>query len=174
MERILSLSPSRPAPVSPYKHSDYVLGHVRLNRLLGTLVALLLMMAFKRHFSAAAANQLSWILAPTARLMEWLTLARPVWESGVGYTDFSRGIIIAPACAGINFMIMVFGLAAFYGLVQIRRLAPLLIWLALSLAVAYGLALMVNTLRIALSMWLYRADIYSAWITPRRVHRLAE
>ncbi len=173
MERILSLSPSRPAPASEYGKPDYAVVHVRMNRLLGALLALLVMLALKRHFSTAAAEQLTWILAPTARLMHWLTLARPVWESGVGYTDFSRGIIIAPACSGINFMIMAFGLAAFCGLMQIRRLAPLLIWLALSSAAAYGLALAVNTLRIAISMWLYRADIYSAWITPERVHRLA-
>lgn len=173
MERLLSVSLNRSVPCSPYGNPDYAAVHTRMNRLLGALLALLVMLALKQYYSAAAADQLTWILAPTARLMAWLTQARPVWETGVGYTDFSRGIIIAPACAGINFLIMAFGLAALCGLVQIRRLAPLLIWLALTLTVAYGLTLVVNTLRIALSMRLYQADIYSAWITPHRVHRLA-
>ncbi len=173
MEPILSLSLSRPAAANRYGHPDYAAVHTRMNRQLGALLALLVMLALKRHFSAADAGQLTWILTPTARLLEWLTQARPQWEAGVGYTDFSRGIIIAPACAGINFMIMAFGLASFCGLVQIRRLAPLLIWLTLALTVACGLTLAVNTLRIALSMRLYQADIYTIWITPERVHRLA-
>jgi exosortase K len=173
MERILSSSPDRTDLGDPYGSPDAAALPTRINRLLGALSALTVMLAIKLHFSTAAAGQLIWILAPTARLMAWLTQARPVWEPGVGYTDFARGIIIAPACAGINFMIMAFGLAAVCGLVRIRRLAPLLIWLTLALAAAYALALVVNALRIALSMWLYQADIYTAWITPERVHRLA-
>jgi exosortase K len=145
----------------------------RMNRLLGGALTLLVMLTLKRHYSLASADQLTWILAPTARLTAWLTPAHPVWEHGTGYVDFGQGIIIAPACAGINFMIMAFGLAAFCGLLRIRRLVPLLTWLGLSLTGAYGLALAVNTVRIALSMALYQADIYTPWITPERVHRLA-
>lgn len=145
----------------------------RLNSLLGAFLTFGLMLALKYFYSIAAAGQLTWILAPTARLTAWLTPAGPVWEAGVGYVDFSRGIIIAPACAGINFMLMAFGLAAFCGLLQLRRFFALLIWLVLSLAGAFGLTLVVNTLRIALSMWLYQADIYSTAITVERVHRLA-
>ncbi len=144
-----------------------------LNRLPGALPALMLMLGLKHYYSTAAAGQLTWILAPTARLTAWLTPARPVWEAGTGYVDFAQGIIIAPGCAGLNFMIMSFGLAAFCGLLHLRRLFPLLVWLALSLAGAYFLTLAVNTLRIALSLWLYQADIYTAAITAERVHRLA-
>jgi exosortase K len=173
MERILTLLLSRPAHASRYRNPDYAAVHVRINRLLGAVLALLVMLMLKQHYSTAAADRLTWILAPTARMTAWLTGASLSWESGVGYADYARGIIIAPACAGINFMIMAFGLAAYCGLVQIRRLAPLLIWLALALALAFGLALAVNTLRIALSMRLYQADIYTTWITAQRVHRLA-
>jgi exosortase K len=145
----------------------------RINRLIGGILALLGMLILKGHYSTATAGQLTWMLAPTARLTAWLTSAHPVWEAGTGYVDFSRGIIIAPACAGINFMIMAFGLAAFSGLLRIFRLAPLLAWLVLSLAGAYGLALGVNAVRIAISMRLYQAEIHWAWLTVDRVHRLA-
>lgn len=147
--------------------------HLRVNRMLGAVLAIAVMLVLKGFYSKAAADDLIWILAPTARIVSWLTRANPVWESGVGYADFSRGIIIAPACAGINFMIMTFGLAAFCGLRRIRRLTPLLAFLALCLIGAYGAALGVNALRIVLSMALYRWDIYSLWLTPARVHRLA-
>jgi exosortase K len=144
----------------------------RINRLLGAMLTFLAMLVLKRHYSTAAADQLAWMLAPTARLTAWLTSARPVWEQGTGYVDFAQGVVIAPACAGINFMIMAFGLAAFSGLFRIRRLALLLAWLIFSLAGAYGLALTVNAVRIAISMALYQADVHTGWLTVARVHRL--
>jgi exosortase K len=152
-------------------HDPHAL-HGRLSRMIGALLALMVMLAIKGHYSTATAGQLNWMLAPTARLTAWLTTAHPVWEAGTGYVDFGRGIIIAPACAGINFMIMAFGLAAFSGLLRIDRLTPMLAWLALSLAVAYGLALAVNAVRIAASMALYQSEIHWAWFTVGRVHRL--
>lgn len=146
---------------------------VRINRTMGSVLALLVMLVIKAHYSSAAAGQLTWILAPTARLTSWLTSARPIWEAGTGYVDFGRGIIIAPACAGVNFMIMAFGLAAFMGVLRIDRLVPLVAWLVFSLALAYGLALAVNAARIALSMALYRYGIHWVWFTVDRIHRLA-
>ena len=145
---------------------------VRINRTMGSVLALLVMLVIKAHYSTATAGQLTWMLAPTARLTAWLTAARPVWEAGTGYVDFSRGIIIAPACAGINFMLMAFGLAALCGLLRIGRLLPLMAWLVLSLAGAYSLSLGVNAVRIALSMALYRSGFHWAWLTVQRVHLL--
>jgi exosortase K len=155
------------------RHDDPDVLNQRVNRLLGAILALLIMLVIKGHYSTAAAGQLTWMLAPTARLTAWLTSAHPVWEAGTGYVDFSRGIIIAPACAGINFMIMAFGLAAFCGLLRISRLVPVLAWLILSLAVAYSLALAVNALRIAISMALYQSGFHWAWLTVQRMHLLA-
>jgi len=159
-----------PAFVSAVSHRDT---HARTTRILGALITLLIMLILKRHYSLATAHQLDWILAPTARLVAWLTCAHPVYEGGVGYVDFSRGIIVAPACAGVNFMIMAFGLAAVHVLARIHRLGPLLAWLATAMCAAYAYTLGVNAVRIALSMDLYIADIYNGWLTMARVHRLA-
>jgi len=150
---------------------DSTVTYVR-SRLPVALLTVLVMLLLKQHYSTATATQIDWILAPTAKLVAWLTSANPVWESGVGYVDFSRGIIVAPACAGINFMIMAFGLAAFCGLHKIRKVTHQAAWLLSALAAAYGLALLVNMVRIAASMVLYQADIYSGWMTVERVHRL--
>jgi exosortase K len=136
-------------------------------------LTVLVMLLLKRHYSLATATQLDWILTPTAKLVSWSTSAHLVPEIGVGHVDFAKGIILAPGCAGVNFMIMAFGLTAFYGLHHIRRLSSQLAWLPLALAAAYGLTLMVNTIRIALSMTLYDANIYTGWLTVARVHRLA-
>lgn len=172
MRSLLTAIPSRFADTveAGCRHSTvtYV-----LTRLPGLALTVLIMLLLKRHYSLAGAAQLDWILAPTATLVTWLTSANPVLEGGVGYVDFAKGIIIAPACAGVNFMIMAFGLAALCGLHQIRRPTSQLGWLTLALVAAYGLALLVNTMRIALSMALYQADIYTGCLTVARVHRLA-
>jgi len=135
-------------------------------------LAVLVMLLLKCHYSLATATQLDWILRPTAKLVSWFTSAHLVPEIGVGHVDFVKGIIVAPGCAGVNFMIIAFGLTAFYGLHHIRRLPSQLAWLPLALAAAYGLTLMVNAIRIALSMTLYDANIYTGWLTVARVHRL--
>jgi exosortase K len=135
-------------------------------------LTVVVMLSLKRHYSLATATQLDWILTPTAKLVSWFTSAYLVPEIGVGHVDFAKGIVVAPGCAGVNFMIMAFGLTAFYGLHHIRQLSSQLAWLPLALAAAYGLTLMVNTVRIALSMTLYDANIYTGWLTAARVHRL--
>jgi exosortase K len=131
------------------------------------------MLALKRHYSLATADQLDWILAPTTKLLALLTPVRPVYESGVGYADYTHGMIIAPACAGVNFMIMVFGLGAFCGLAKLRRLVEMGIWVSITLAAAFASTIIINTMRIYVSMVLYKADIYGGWISIERVHRLA-
>lgn len=152
--------------------SDMNTVHWRINRLLAAMLAVVVVLVLKRHYSLAGPDQLTWILSPTARLIAWLTGADPMWEAGVGYADFNRGIIIVPACAGINFMIMAFGLAVFCALGRLQRFTVLFAWMVASLAGAYVLTLGINTLRIAVSMALYQADIYGAWLTPERLHRL--
>jgi exosortase K len=142
-------------------------------RILGAVLSLLIMLALKQYYSLASADQLTWILAPTAKLVAWLTPAHPAYEYGVGYVDFVQGIIIAPACAGVNFMIMAFGLAALCCMTGFSRPTTLLICLVASLCSAYGYTILVNTARIGLSMILYRADIYGQWLTEQRLHRLA-
>lgn len=146
---------------------------MRAIRIAGAVMILLIMLALKHHYSQATAEQLNWILSPTARLVAWLTPARLTYECGVGYVDFSHGIVVAPGCAGVNFMIMAFGLAALCGLARIEHPAGAMLWPMAALGIAYGYTLPVNALRIGLSMALYASDIYGEWLTVQRVHRLA-
>lgn len=127
----------------------------------------------KSVYSHADTGELQWILAPTARAIEWFSTMAFEYEEGSGFIDRSRGVIIAPACAGVNFMIIAFGMTGCIGL----RAAPCgfrkLIWLPFSAASACLLTIIANTLRIIAAVHLYRADIYGGWVTPERVHRMA-
>jgi len=126
----------------------------------------------KYHYSEAGSEDLVWILRPTAALVERISGIPFEQEALKGFVSYARRIVIAPACAGVNFLIVAFCMAAFSGLYHIAHQRLRCLWLAGSLAAAYGLTVFVNAVRIVLSIYSYDADIYSGWLTPERMHRL--
>jgi exosortase K len=151
----------------------------RLNAAAGLLVenaayllpALALVVTLKHHYSQAGSEDLRWILRPTARLVE-LFSGIGFEPSDAGFLSRSRGILIAPACAGVNFLIIAFSMAVFAGLRHIRSRTAKGVWLVVAAGGAYAATIFVNSLRIIASIYSYEARIYSGWVTPERVHRL--
>ena len=139
----------------------------------GFFYAMALVMAFglKMHYSRAGADALVWILAPTAALTEVITGDVYQREENCGFVSRERGIIIAPACAGVNFLIIAFCMAVFSFIHVFRRAGLKFGWFLAGAAAAYGMAVIVNAVRISISTVLLDADIYSGWITYERVHR---
>ncbi len=129
--------------------------------------------ALKSHYSRAGADDLSWILAPTAFLVEIVSGTHFLPESGAGYVSSGHRYLIAPACAGVNFLIIAFCMTAFLGVHRLGSGIRKSVWVLLSAVTAVGVTLVVNTIRIILSMALYTADFYSAAFTPERIHRIA-
>ena len=136
------------------------------------LVAVLLALAVKHHYSRACPEDLDWILKPTAGLASFLCGDDFLFETGKGYVCHVRRVIIAPACAGVNFMLMVFGMAVFTGLHHMRGTRHGLVWLVFSLSAAYALTLAVNTLRILVSIHTLAAGIAGTESGWEQVHRL--
>ena len=137
------------------------------------LVAAALAVGLKVHYSRADSRALEWILKPTAFLVECLSGTPFTPEAGTGYISNDRHTVIAPGCAGVNFLIASFCMAACRGLTSRRSVRAGVCWLGFSMAAATALTLCVNAVRITLSMHLYEADIYGGWLTPDRVHRIA-
>jgi len=77
-------------------------------RIAQCVVALAGALALKLHYSTASADQLRWILAPTAALVELVSGASFEFESRAGYISRERGFLIANSCAGVNFLIAAF------------------------------------------------------------------
>jgi exosortase K len=125
----------------------------------------------KLHYAAADSMDLEWILAPTARMVEWLSGIAFEAELYAGYVSRSHGVIIAPACAGVNFLIIALLMAGALGIFQLKAPAARGAWLFFSFAAGLGLTVCANALRIILSVALHEADIYSAGLTPAGVHR---
>lgn len=134
--------------------------------------ALALAMGLKVHFSRAAVDDLLWIIIPTAELVTRLTGMAFVHDPSLGFVNTGHGIAIAPACSGVNFMIIAFGMAFFSFAKRFISLPGKFAWLGGSLAGAYLLTLGVNSLRIGLSIVTITHGVQTEWLTQGRVHRL--
>jgi exosortase K len=135
-------------------------------------VGLLLACTLKAHYSRATADQLLWVLCPTARLVDLIAGIGFEREPHAGLMSREHGIILAPACAGVNFMIIAFSTLWFSFAHRLEGWKYKIFWLWMSVVSAYLLTLGVNGFRIIISVYLNRADIYGGWLTPERAHRL--
>jgi len=134
--------------------------------------ALLAAYGLKLAYSRASAGDLAWILVPTARAVGGLrgeTLRFTPGGPGAGWVG--PGYVIAPACAGVNFMILVLTVSVLGFSHRLRSPAARLAWWLSSLAGAYVLTLAVNTLRIVAAVKLYRLGPV-AGLDPGQAHRL--
>jgi exosortase K len=127
---------------------------------------------FKYHYSRAGSEDLQWVLAPTIRLLEWIGGIHFDWETGAGFINHAYHIIVGPSCAGINFLTIAFSTLFFSFAYRLGSNRLKLVWLGISLCMAYAVTLGVNALRILGAIYLYRADLYGGWVTQARVHRI--
>lgn len=140
----------------------------------GAVAALALALAYriKRFYSEAAFDDLGWVLAPTAKLVEWMTGATFELEPHRGYLSRELLFEIVPSCAGINFLIASF-CCLVCGLVQRRpTVRGKLIHLAVSGVAAYLLTLLANATRIAIGLRLHQTGWSWGALTPDRLHRI--
>ena len=137
-----------------------------------TAVALGVAWLLKRHYSQASAEELRWILAPTTWLTSLFMSGEFEFRPGEGYLSRAQSILISPACAGVNFLIvallsLVLGFSA--RLSSWRQRGQ---WLFVSLGLAYSTTLVVNTLRIWLSVVVAHLAARVTGLSFQNVHRL--
>jgi exosortase K len=132
---------------------------VKYSQLAGLAIAIALVVVGKHAIREASAEDLGWLLAPTAKCVSVLTDSHFVREAGVGYIDRSLTFEIAPVCAGVHFM-----LAAILALaVGWRR--HMQTWRAMAtrmvgvVLLAYGATIVVNTLRIVTAVAMHAHDL---------------
>lgn len=129
-------------------------------------------LGLKLHYRTADAPQLAWILSPTAMLVEQLSGLVFVKEMDSGYLNAARGVLIAPACAGVNFMIVCFCIGSLAGLRRPDTMFRKLCWIALMPVVAFALTVITNALRIMLSIKCYYWDTTPWGLSPEELHRV--
>jgi exosortase K len=131
-------------------------------------VVLLGALALKFYYSGASANGLRWILAPTTGLVEGLSGTSFEFEPYAGYVSQDRSFVIAPACAGVNFLIAAFLMLAVRRLLSGR--AQNWRFIPLAALVAYLITLIANTVRIAVALQLRDLPEVS-WLSRSELHR---
>lgn len=141
-------------------------------KLLVLAVAVLIAWALKRHYSAARADDLWWILAPTAELAGAITATHFEMQTGEGYLSRERLFLIEKSCAGINFIIAAFGMLMFALLHRVASPLPAARLLAANLLVAYVVTVVVNAVRIAIAMWLAAHPVARSTLSAADVHRI--
>jgi exosortase K len=135
------------------------------------LTGLLTALALKYGFSRASSDELLWMLAPTAFLVEWITGVTFFHESPIGFINAQQGIIIAPACSGMNFMILSFCMLFFSFTHRFTKTGKKWQWFLLCIMGAYFATIAVNATRITVSMLLIFHDVHYGWLTAERIHR---
>jgi exosortase K len=135
-------------------------------------IVLALAFALKRYYSLAEVDSLVWILAPTARLVGFATGIPFAFEHGTGFVNLDHRVVIAPACAGINFIIIVFCMIGFSLISRSKNERTQLLVILAAFCAAYFLTIAVNALRISLAVYLYDTNFHFGWLTRERIHRL--
>lgn len=136
------------------------------------LIVLAAAAALKQFYSTASANELRWILWPTARLTEFITGVKFSFEPFAGYMSNDRSFLIASACAGVNCLIAVFLMLAVRHIWQFRSSGVRWRSLFFSAIAAYIVTTVANTLRISSSLWFNSSRPSLAGLDRGEIHRL--
>jgi exosortase K len=131
-------------------------------RIAAVVAALTVVVAGKEFYRAATANDLRFVLAPTAQLVSWITGHDFAYEAGQGWINTDVMFVIAPVCAGVNFALAAFLALTLGGLAGMTSWQTTLKRLALAALLAYAGTLVVNTIRISIAVELHRPDTHRA------------
>jgi exosortase K len=141
-------------------------------QLIGLALALAVVIAGKHAYRTATADELRFLLAPTARLVSLTTGTHFAYEAGAGWLDRDVTFLIAPVCAGGNFALAAFLALALGGLPGIISAGAVARRLATAAAAAYAATLVVNTVRIAIAIEMHRGAIDLGDVDRAEAHRI--
>ena len=142
------------------------------SKVVALAVAIATMWSLKRYYADARADDLWWILTPTAKLAGMMAGAPFLSESGEGYLSRERLFLIEKSCAGVNFMIAAFGMLAFALRRRIDSCASGACVLAASLGASYCAAVLVNSVRITAAVFLAAYAAAVPALDAAQVHRV--
>jgi exosortase K len=145
-----------------------------LNRIAYCVIALVGAFALKLHYSMASADQLRWILAPTAALVELVSGVSFEFESHAGYISRERRFLIASSCAGVNFLIAAFLMLSLMSLLGEGSKKAGWARIPAAAVIAYLATLVANAARIAIALLLRQSPSeagINTWMSAGQLHR---
>jgi exosortase K len=134
--------------------------------------AVLFAFGMKRHYAIARADDLRWILSPTAQVVGAMTGTAFRWQPQEGYFSRDRLFLIEKSCTGINFMVAAFGMLTFALLHRAGSGRSAARVLGVSLLASYLAVVLVNAVRIAIAIWLAAHPVATSTFSAAAVHRV--
>ena len=135
------------------------------------LMGILTLLFLKLFYAKASCEALRWILGPTARFVTLMTGISFSYEPDMGYVNHSLKYVIAPSCSGVRFLIILIAMLIFS---FVHRAKKGFLWTVLSLPASYVLTVLINVLRIILSIYvplfLGQTGFYSSSLTQDTLH----
>lgn len=146
------------------------------------LAGAVFVLGVKLFYSQADADELKWILAPTSRWVSILSGISFEYMAHTGFVNHDIRFIIASSCSGIQFMLIAAATLIFSfvhragGADGTGHMAVGIRWTAFSVVSAYLFTILVNGLRIMLSIYipgpLEMPGLDLGWLTPSSLHTL--
>ena len=138
------------------------------------LLGLLMVISLKLYSDQAGSDELIWILRPTAWWTSTLSGFPFTYQQGVGYINHSLRFIIAPACAGLRFLMIACLMLIWSFVHRIDGRKKQLYWTLLSLPASCAVTIFVNGIRITLSIilppYLQNPEHLTGRITSGQLH----
>jgi exosortase K len=128
--------------------------------------------ALKRFYASASAEDLAPLLQPTASIVSFVSGYPFIEERGSGYLSRELGVLIAPSCAGANYLVVAFVLLTVCFLPRFVRPSAKWAWLGASAFIAYLVTLAVNALRVLLTLAMKADDALRFGVSFEQAHRI--
>lgn len=139
-------------------------------------IALSVAAVVKFYGSTTDSDMLAWILTPVAWWVTSLSGISFQYASHVGYVSHAYRFIIAPSCAGVRFLLLTFLMLVFSFTHLLRTPRSKALWLAFSAGFSYIATILVNGIRITISIYLPEFLVKNAlmpkWLTAGGLHTM--
>ncbi len=103
---------------------------------------------FRWAYSVADNNDVYWLVAPTSRLVSWLTGETAVYDSAIGFGYSGLNIVIEKLCSGFNFWLLSASMLIYRGLRHYNRPLQKAFLFPFGAVFCYFLTILANTSRI--------------------------
>jgi|HubBroStandDraft_6_1064221.scaffolds.fasta_scaffold181276_3 exosortase K len=131
-------------------------------RVAAIIVALGLVVAGKTYYRHASADDLAWLLSPTALCVSAATDTHFVRERGIGWIDRDVAFEIVPECAGLHFLLCALLVLVVAALPAMTSWPATARHVGIAIAAAYAATIIVNTTRIAIAVRMHERAVGGA------------
>lgn len=143
-----------------------------LDNLIYYVLGATVLLALKWFCSIATLSALTFVLLPVSTFVGLILGLDFEFIDQLGYVNQEVQVAINASCSGMTFMIITYATCYFLFVHRFKTHTHKIVWIPLSILIAYVYTLINNSLRIVLSIKLLKATFYNDFITYDLVHMI--